>query len=122
MIALLESKNTYYHPMLQFLSKSCISVALTKQPSAYYLKYLREFWYIVEADSVTKLITFTLSHFDKPLSFDLDVFSTVIGLERSEDFVSIPPKETVKAGLESLGLTDENNTSLLGIRKYQSLP
>ncbi|GJZ54756.1 retrovirus-related pol polyprotein from transposon TNT 1-94 [Tanacetum coccineum] len=60
-----------------------------------------------EADSTTKLITFTLSHFKKPLSFDLDVFSTVIMLEHSEDIVSISPKETVKAGLETLGLTDE---------------
>nr|GEX23062.1 retrotransposon protein, putative, Ty1-copia subclass [Tanacetum cinerariifolium] len=63
----------------------------------YYPKYLWEFWYMAEADSVTKSVTFTLSHFDKPLSFDLDVFSTVIGFERSEDFVSIPPKETVKS-------------------------
>ncbi|GJR10119.1 retrovirus-related pol polyprotein from transposon TNT 1-94 [Tanacetum coccineum] len=67
---------------------------------------------IAEADSTTKLITFTLSHFKKPLSFDLDVFSTVIMLEHSEDIVSISPKETVKAGLETLGLTDENDTSL----------
>nr|GEW70406.1 hypothetical protein [Tanacetum cinerariifolium] len=54
----------------------------------------------------------SLSHFDKPPSFDLDVFSTVTGLERSEDFVLIPPKEAVKAGLATLGLTDENHTSL----------
>ncbi|GKE45215.1 hypothetical protein Tco_1472499 [Tanacetum coccineum] len=33
-------------------------------------------------------------------------------LEHSEDIVSISPKETVKAGLETLGLTDENDTSL----------
>ncbi|GJW18727.1 hypothetical protein Tco_0026163 [Tanacetum coccineum] len=65
-----------------------------------------------EADSATKSITFTLSHFDKPLSFNLDVFSTVIGIERSKDFVSIPPKETVKADLVTLGLTDGNDTSL----------
>ncbi|GKD67258.1 hypothetical protein Tco_1309366, partial [Tanacetum coccineum] len=68
--------------------------------------------YTAEADSATKSITFTLSHFDKPLSFNLDVFSTVIGFERSENFVLIPPKETVKASLEILGLTDENDTSL----------
>ncbi|GJZ77686.1 hypothetical protein Tco_0642358 [Tanacetum coccineum] len=34
--------------MLQFLSICCISTALTKQPSAYYLEYLKEFWYSVE--------------------------------------------------------------------------
>ncbi|GJS81558.1 retrovirus-related pol polyprotein from transposon TNT 1-94 [Tanacetum coccineum] len=67
---------------------------------------------LAEADSATKSITFTLSHFDKPLSFNLDVFSTVIGFKRSENFVLIPPKEIVKAGLEILGLTDKNDTSL----------
>nr|GEV28397.1 uncharacterized mitochondrial protein AtMg00810-like [Tanacetum cinerariifolium] len=50
-----------------------------------------------KADSATKTITFTLSCFDKPLSFNLDVFSTVIGLRPNENCVSIPPKETVKA-------------------------
>ncbi|GJX74532.1 retrovirus-related pol polyprotein from transposon TNT 1-94 [Tanacetum coccineum] len=67
---------------------------------------------LAEADTAMKSITFTLSHFDKPLSFDLDVFSTVIGIECCEDFVSIPPKENVKADLATLGLTNENNTSL----------
>ncbi|GKC67027.1 RNA-directed DNA polymerase, eukaryota [Tanacetum coccineum] len=57
-------------------------------------------------------ITFTLSNFDKPLSIDLDVFSTVIGLKRNENFVSVPPKETMRAGLATLGLTDEKNTSI----------
>ncbi|GJV56825.1 hypothetical protein Tco_1457830 [Tanacetum coccineum] len=47
-IALLESKIPLYNDMLQFLSNSCISTALTKQPSAYYSKYLREFWYTAE--------------------------------------------------------------------------
>ncbi|GKC99190.1 hypothetical protein Tco_1169465, partial [Tanacetum coccineum] len=72
-------------------------------------------WEVIEnakADIAMKLITFTLSHFDKPLSFNLDVFSIVIGIERSKDFVSIPPKETVKVDLVTLGLTDGNDTSL----------
>ncbi|GJX40482.1 hypothetical protein Tco_0255472 [Tanacetum coccineum] len=68
--------------------------------------------FLSKADIAMKLITFTLSHFDKPLSFNLDVFSIVIGIERSKDFVSIPPKETVKADLVTLGLTDGNDTSL----------
>nr|GEZ91229.1 retrovirus-related Pol polyprotein from transposon TNT 1-94 [Tanacetum cinerariifolium] len=67
---------------------------------------------LAEADSTTNSITFTLSKFDKPLSFDLDMFSTVIGFKRSENFVSISSKEIVKAGLATLGLTDENDTSL----------
>ncbi|GKD14743.1 hypothetical protein Tco_1199150 [Tanacetum coccineum] len=65
-----------------------------------------------KADIAMKSITFTLSYFDKPLLFDLDVFSTVIGIERSKDFVSIPPKETMNDGLVTLGLTDGNDTSL----------
>ncbi|GKD33505.1 hypothetical protein Tco_1249014 [Tanacetum coccineum] len=96
-IALLESQNTSYHSMLQFLKNSCISVALTKQPSAYYSKLLQEFWYTAKADNEMKTITFTLLCFDKPLSFDLYVFSTIIGLRPSENCVSVPPKETEKA-------------------------
>ncbi|GJW26133.1 hypothetical protein Tco_0039944 [Tanacetum coccineum] len=111
-IALLESKISSYHPMLQFLSNSCVSVALTKQPSAYYSKYLWEFWYTAEADTKTSTITFTLSSFEKPLSFNLDDFSTIIGLKRNENFVPLPPKETMKAALATLGLVDENDTSI----------
>ncbi|GKA64015.1 uncharacterized mitochondrial protein-like protein [Tanacetum coccineum] len=111
-IALLESKNDSYHLILQFLSKGCIFVALAKQPSPYYLKYLREFWYTTEADITTNSITFTLSNFNKPLSFDLDVFSTIIGLKNSGNFVPLPPKETMKAGLETMGLINENDTTI----------
>ncbi|GJZ93378.1 retrovirus-related pol polyprotein from transposon TNT 1-94 [Tanacetum coccineum] len=78
--------------------------------------------YTSEADTATKSITFTLSHFDKPLSFDLDVFSFVIGLKCSEDFVSIPPKEIVKAGLATLGLINENDTSLSSSNLINSSP
>ncbi|GJX18142.1 hypothetical protein Tco_0218974 [Tanacetum coccineum] len=67
---------------------------------------------LAEADTSMNSITFTFSHFDKPLSFDLVVFSTIIGLKRGGNFVSVPPKETMKAGLETLGLIDENDTSI----------
>ncbi|GJS57349.1 hypothetical protein Tco_0652133 [Tanacetum coccineum] len=89
-----------------------IFVALTKQPSTYYSKHLRKLWYTSEADTASKPITFTLLQFDKPLSFDLDTFSSVIGLDRSDELVDIPPKETVKAGLATLGLVDEDHPSL----------
>ncbi|GKB74353.1 retrovirus-related pol polyprotein from transposon TNT 1-94 [Tanacetum coccineum] len=46
----------------------------------------------------------------------------VAELERSKDLVSIPPKETVKAGLATLGLTDENNTSLSSSDLINSSP
>ncbi|GKB95499.1 hypothetical protein Tco_0981636 [Tanacetum coccineum] len=52
-----------------------------------------------EADSATKTVTFILLCFNKPLSFDLDLFSTVIWSKPSENYVSVPPKENVK-GLE----------------------
>ncbi|GJT61686.1 hypothetical protein Tco_1005219 [Tanacetum coccineum] len=77
---------------------------------------------LAEADSATKSITFNLSHYDKPLSFNLDVFSTVIGFEHSEKFVLIPPREIVKAGLATLGLTDENDTSLSSSDLINSSP
>ncbi|GKA88345.1 hypothetical protein Tco_0810109 [Tanacetum coccineum] len=57
-------------------------------------------------------ISFTLLCFDKPLSFDLDVFSSLIELKASENCVSIPPKETMKAGLATLGLFDEKHPNL----------
>ncbi|GKA39741.1 hypothetical protein Tco_0732292 [Tanacetum coccineum] len=110
-IALLECKNASYYPMLQFLSNSCISTALTKQPATYYSKYLRKFWYMVEVDDVMKSISFTLSDFDKPLSYIGDEFSSIIGLKSSENYVPLPPKETVRSGLATLGLVDVNDTS-----------
>nr|GEU61532.1 hypothetical protein [Tanacetum cinerariifolium] len=67
---------------------------------------------LAEVDFTTKSITFILSHFNKPLLFDLDVFSTIIGLKCSDNFVSIPPKETTKAGLATLGLFDEKHPNL----------
>ncbi|GKC12712.1 retrovirus-related pol polyprotein from transposon TNT 1-94 [Tanacetum coccineum] len=65
-----------------------------------------------EVDTITSTITFTLSSFDKPLSFNLDDFSIIISLKRSENFVPLPPKETVKATLANLGLVDDNDTSI----------
>ncbi|GJS54365.1 hypothetical protein Tco_0627727 [Tanacetum coccineum] len=111
-VALMESKDDAYKPLLQFLKNCCISVALTKQPSAYYSKYLQEFWYTAEADIASKSITFTLLHFDKPISFDLDTFSSVIGLDHSDECVHVPPKEVVKAGLATLGLVDDDHLSI----------
>ncbi|GJZ48067.1 hypothetical protein Tco_0601899 [Tanacetum coccineum] len=99
--------------MLNIEKQSCISAALTKQPSAYYSKYLREFQYIAEADFTTNTISFTFSTFDKPLSFNLNDFSTIIGLKPSENCVSIPPKENVKAGLATMRLFNEDHPSIL---------
>nr|GEU60746.1 hypothetical protein [Tanacetum cinerariifolium] len=54
---------------------------------------IREFWYSIEVDA-TNPITFTLSNFDKPLSFKLGNFSSITSLKYSENYISIPPKET----------------------------
>ncbi|GJU74702.1 putative reverse transcriptase domain-containing protein [Tanacetum coccineum] len=72
----------------KFLSNSCVSTALTKQSSAYYSKFLREFWYTTEVDSTMNSI----------------------GLKRSENFVPLPLKETVKVASATVGLVDENDT------------
>ncbi|GJR56795.1 hypothetical protein Tco_1498957 [Tanacetum coccineum] len=85
-IALLESKEPLYHPMIQFLSNNCISTALSKQPSAYYSKYLREFY--------------------------LDDLSSIIGIKYSKNYVPLRPKETVRTALATLELVDENDTSI----------
>ncbi|GKD45984.1 hypothetical protein Tco_1270629, partial [Tanacetum coccineum] len=76
----------------------------------------------LEADAATKTIIFTLSCFDKPLSFNLDVFSTVIELKPSENCVSVPPKETVKAGLATLGLFDKKHPNLSPTNLINSSP
>ncbi|GKB56018.1 hypothetical protein Tco_0912204 [Tanacetum coccineum] len=114
-ISLLESKEPLYRLILQFVLNSCISTALTKQPSTYYSKYLREFWYTAEVDVATKSINFTLSCFDKTLSFTSDEFSSIIGLKYSENYVPLPPKEMVRNALATLGLVDENDTSISSI-------
>nr|GEU63626.1 hypothetical protein [Tanacetum cinerariifolium] len=104
----------------EFLSNSCIFTTLTKQPSTYYPKYLREFWYTADVESAMITITFTLSNFDKPLSFNLDVFSSIIGLNYTKNFALLPPTETLMAALAALGLVDENNPEPLSITLVNS--
>ncbi|GJX37572.1 retrovirus-related pol polyprotein from transposon TNT 1-94 [Tanacetum coccineum] len=85
-VALLEHTNDLYHPLLSFLSNCCIGTALTIQPSAIYIEYLRVFWYTVEVDETAKTITFSLSSFEKPLTFTQDEFIFAIGLPISASF------------------------------------
>ncbi|GJS31675.1 hypothetical protein Tco_0492295 [Tanacetum coccineum] len=96
--------------MLSFLKYCYVSTALTKSPSAYYLEYLKEFWYSAEVDTSSKTITFALSCSLKPLSFDLSDFSTIIGLKYSENYINLPPKQTVKAALTTMGRYKPNKT------------
>ncbi|GJT67371.1 hypothetical protein Tco_1018851 [Tanacetum coccineum] len=65
-----------------------------------------------EVDDAKKTLTFSFSNFDKPLSFTHDDFIFVIGLNYSENYVLLPKKETVRVGLATLGLVDEDKPSL----------
>ncbi|GJY05664.1 retrovirus-related pol polyprotein from transposon TNT 1-94 [Tanacetum coccineum] len=86
-VAILEHPTESYRPMLSFLSNCCISKALTLQPSAIYVEYLKEFWYTEE-------------------------FISAIGLPICKDDVPLPPNETVRAGLEILGLFYKDKPTL----------
>ncbi|GKA01872.1 hypothetical protein Tco_0674537 [Tanacetum coccineum] len=77
-VALLEHINELYQPMLSFLSNCWINKALTLQPIAMYVEYLKEFWYIAEVEKETKTITFLLSWWDQPLSFTQDEFISAL--------------------------------------------
>ncbi|GJS50922.1 hypothetical protein Tco_0624284 [Tanacetum coccineum] len=98
-VALLEHSNNLYHPMLSFLSNYCISTALTRQSSATYVEYLKEFWYTVEEE-----------------------FISAIGLPVCTNVVSLPLKETVRAGLATLGLFDKDKPYLSSFVLVNSSP
>ncbi|GJS79716.1 hypothetical protein Tco_0729597 [Tanacetum coccineum] len=105
-VALLEHQKDLYCPMLAFLSNCYINKALIFQPSAIYAEYLKEFWYTAEVDEANKTITFSLSMFEKPLSFTQDEFLTAIGLPICKIVVPLPIKETVRA--RSLGIVHDD--------------
>ncbi|GJY61244.1 hypothetical protein Tco_0461901 [Tanacetum coccineum] len=122
-VALLEHSNVLYHPMLSFLSNCCISTALTRQPSANYVDYLKEFWYTAKVDEATKTITFSLSLVKNPLSFTQEEFISTTGLPVYENVIPTPsPKEAVRAGLATLGLVDKDNPSLSSFVLVNSSP
>nr|GEV73878.1 retrovirus-related Pol polyprotein from transposon TNT 1-94 [Tanacetum cinerariifolium] len=119
-VALLTSKVLAYHNMLQFLTHSCISKALTIRPSAVYNKYLREFWYTAEV--VDNTITFSLSHHNSSLSFDRDVFASVISLNYTNDFVPLLSDESMKDAIATLRLSDEKNPEAKSANLAHSSP
>nr|GFA91044.1 hypothetical protein [Tanacetum cinerariifolium] len=92
-VALLDHPNELYRPMLIFLLNCCINKALTLQPSAMYVEYLKVLWYTTEVEEETKTITFLLLWWDKPLSFTQDEFIYAIGLPICKDAAPLPPKE-----------------------------
>ncbi|GKE28292.1 hypothetical protein Tco_1443676 [Tanacetum coccineum] len=83
-------------------------MALTLQPIATYVEHLKDFWYTAEVEEETNTNTFLLSCWDKPLSFTQDEFIYAISLPICKDDVPLPPKETVRAGLATLGLFDKD--------------
>ncbi|GJT15514.1 hypothetical protein Tco_0874220 [Tanacetum coccineum] len=111
-VAPLEHSNKLYRPMLSFLLNYCINRALTLQTTTMYVEYLKEIWYTAKVEEETKTITFLLSRWDKPLSFTQDEFISAIGLPICRDVIPLSPKETVRAGLVTLGLFDKDKPTL----------
>ncbi|GJZ76651.1 hypothetical protein Tco_0641323, partial [Tanacetum coccineum] len=109
-VALLEYKYPEYKDMLRFISYSCISKELVIQPLVVYNKYLRDFWYSTEV--VENTITFSLLNVKKPLSFNQDIFVSVIDLEYSKEYVSLPDHEAVKDAIATLRLSDEKELEM----------
>ncbi|GJS41482.1 hypothetical protein Tco_0566525 [Tanacetum coccineum] len=87
-----------------------------------YVEYLKEFLYTTEVEEETKTITFLLSWWDKPMSFTQDEFISAIGLPICKDVVPLPPKETVRAGLATLGSFDKDKPTLSSIVLVNSSP
>ncbi|GKA42570.1 hypothetical protein Tco_0735230 [Tanacetum coccineum] len=121
-VALLEHHEPLFQPMLSFLSKFSICTALTKEPSAMYVEYLKDFWYTAEVDDATKDISFSLSLFENQLSFTRFDFLTAIGLTDSKLVVPLPPKGTVRARLTTLGLANKDKPSLTSTELVNSSP
>ncbi|GJX81106.1 hypothetical protein Tco_0329255 [Tanacetum coccineum] len=121
-VALLEHSNELFRPILSFLSNCYINKALTLQPNAMYGEYLKEFWYTTEVEEETKTITFLLSWCDEPLSFTQDEFISAIGLPVCKEAIPLPPKETVRAVLATLGLFDKEKPTLSSTTLVNSSP
>ncbi|GKB88973.1 hypothetical protein Tco_0961245 [Tanacetum coccineum] len=121
-VALLEHRETLFQPMLSFLSNYSICTALTKEPLAMYVEYLKDFWYTAKVDDITKDISFSLSLFENQLLFTRFDFLTAIGLIDSKSDVPLPPKGTVRAGLATLGLADKDKPSLTSTELPLSQP
>ncbi|GJS45128.1 retrovirus-related pol polyprotein from transposon TNT 1-94 [Tanacetum coccineum] len=65
-----------------------------------------------KVNEATKTITFSLSWCEKPLTIIQDEFISAIGLPICKDDVPLPPKETIRAGLGTLGLFDKDKPTL----------
>ncbi|GJZ14696.1 retrovirus-related pol polyprotein from transposon TNT 1-94 [Tanacetum coccineum] len=106
----------------QYLIQDSLKRALTLQPTAMYVEYLKEFWYTIEVEEEAKTITLLLLWWDKPLSFTQDEFISAIGLTICKDTVPLPPKETVRAGLVTLFLFHKDKPTLSSTVLVNSSP
>nr|GEV24514.1 hypothetical protein [Tanacetum cinerariifolium] len=86
------------------------------------LDYLKEFWYTAKVDEATNTITFSLSSFEKPLSFTQNEFISAIGLPTCEHVIPLPNKKTVRSGLATLGLIDKDKPTLSSTVLVNSSP
>nr|GEY41935.1 hypothetical protein [Tanacetum cinerariifolium] len=103
-------------------SSMTMSSAKAEQPSTTYVKYLKDIWYTAKVDEATQTITFSLSSVEKPLSFTQDTFISTICLLVCTNVVPLPPKETVRVGLATLGLFDKDKPTLSSFVLVNSSP
>nr|GEW29059.1 hypothetical protein [Tanacetum cinerariifolium] len=99
-----------------------IEAALSAKKQSYVAVSSAEAKYVTATRSKVEnnIITFSLSHVEKHLSFNHDLFSSIIGLDYAKKFESLPSHEDVKEGLPTLGLTDENSPNLSSVALSQS--
>nr|GEV72729.1 uncharacterized mitochondrial protein AtMg00810-like [Tanacetum cinerariifolium] len=102
--AIAISNNPVLHSRTKHIDIS-ICTALTKEPFAMCIEYLKDFWYIAEVDDATKDILFSLSLFENRLSFTCNDFLSTIVLTDSETDVSLPYKGSVRAREENICYT-----------------
>nr|GEU42427.1 copia protein [Tanacetum cinerariifolium] len=76
----------------------------------------------LEVEEETKIITFLLLWWDKPISFIQDEFISAIGLPICKDVVPLPPKDTVRAELTTLGLFNKDKPTFSSTVLVNSSP
>ncbi|GJV91071.1 retrovirus-related pol polyprotein from transposon TNT 1-94 [Tanacetum coccineum] len=111
--AYLDSDYTGCNLNRKSISRGCQILGLKlSQLADYDVLYDKEFWYAAEVEEETKTITFSLLWCDEPLFFTQKEFMSAIDLPICKDLVPLPPKETIRAGLTTLGLFNKNKPTL----------
>nr|GEV44540.1 hypothetical protein [Tanacetum cinerariifolium] len=95
---------------------------IKSQLAEYDVLYDKEFRYTTEMEDETKTITFLLSWWDEPLSFTQKEFISAIRLPICKNPALSPPKETIRAGLATLGLFDKDKQTLSSTILVNSSP